>query len=197
MSFFDDLPGPPARPRHPQPVRPGWFGPPTDELPGIVPVGGILYNSPRMVVALKLLEVYSTGCLLDLVWCVRREDESDQEWRDVMEVSFSWPALPGIMIGVAFPDGRKAIAAHPTPSMFEGSEDVIGPVLTHQGGGGTGGSDEQVDGSARYWLWPLPVEGDAQLVARWDELGMPESSLVLPGEEFGDALGRVRNYWAE
>ncbi len=149
------------------------------------------------MVALKIVEVYSTGCLLDVTWSVRRADESDQDWRDIAEQSFSGPGLPGIMFGVSLADGRKAIAAHPTPSMVEDSEDVSGPVLSHLRGRGGSAGDEQVDGSAQFWLWPLPVEGDTRVVARWDELGVPESSLVLSGAGLADALGSVQNFWAD
>lgn len=197
MTFFDDLPEPPQRPRQPQPLRPGWSGPPSNELPGVVHVGEFVHNSPTTVIALKSVEVYSTGCLLELVWSVRRSDESDREWRDVMEESFSRPALPGAMVGVALPDGRKAIASYPNAEMFDGTDDVTGPVLTNIGGGGSSGNDETVQGSANYWLWPLPVEGDSKLVAKWEELGMPEGSLVVSGEKLSDALGKIRKYWSE
>ncbi|MCF3137943.1 MULTISPECIES: hypothetical protein [unclassified Paenarthrobacter] len=196
MSFFDDVPELPERPRQPQPIRPGWFGPPSDELPGILPIGAFVYQSAHVVVALKMAEVYSTGCLLDLKWSVRRVDESAQEWRDILEQSFSRPGLPGIKVGVSLADGSKAIASHPTPAMLEDTEDVSGPVLTHRGGGGGSAGDEQVEGSAQFWLWPLPVEGDIRIVAKWDELGVPESSVVLSGARLVDVLGTVQNYWA-
>jgi hypothetical protein len=70
-------------------------------------------------------------------------------------------------------------------------------VLTTLGGGGGSSNDEIVQSTAHYWLWPLPVEGDTQLVARWDALGMPESSLTLSGEQLSDALGKIRKYWTE
>ncbi|MGF6833393.1 hypothetical protein QF015_001562 [Paenarthrobacter sp. TE4293] len=202
MSFFDDLPGPAERPRQPQQLRPGWSGPPTDELPGVVPLGAFLYSSPRMVVALKLVEVYTTGCLLDLVWSIRRGNESGQEWREILEVSFNHPrssldTRTGLQLGVALSDGTKAAAAIHGPSSFENSNDVTGPVLTTLGGGGGSNNDEHTQFTGRYWLWPLPVEGDTQLVVRWDALGIPESSLVLYGEQLAEALGRVRNYWSE
>jgi|GEM_PF-6562898 len=91
MSFFDDLPEQPARPREPQPAQPGWLGPPSDELPGIARVGGFVHKDSRTVVVLKLVEVYSTGCLFDLVWSVRRGTESDQEWREMVEESYNRP----------------------------------------------------------------------------------------------------------
>ncbi|MEV7606524.1 hypothetical protein AB0N65_13890 [Paenarthrobacter sp. NPDC089322] len=201
MTFFDDLPEPPPRPRQPQPLRSGWSGPPSDELPGVVPIGEFIHNSPRMVMALKSVEVYSTGCVLDVVWIVRRGEETDREWRDVMDQGFNHPgsslsADVGLMVGVGYPDGRKAIASRPTPSMFE-DDDVTGPVLTMIGGGGGSGNDDMVQSSAHYWLWPLPLEGDTRLVAKWEGLGMDEASVVLSGEQVGEALGRVRRFWTD
>ncbi|MEV4951739.1 hypothetical protein [Paenarthrobacter nitroguajacolicus] len=202
MSFFDDLPEQPARPRQPQPVQPGWYGPPSDELPGIARVGGFVHKSARMVVVLKLVEVYSTGCLLDLVWSVRRGNESDQEWREIVEESYNHPrssldTRTGLELGVAFPDGRKAVAAIHGPSSFQEPDDVTGPVLTTLGGGGGSNNDGYVQFTGRYWLWPLPVEEDTTLVVRWQALGIPESSFVLPWEPLAEAQGRLLNYWNE
>ncbi|MEV7663058.1 hypothetical protein [Paenarthrobacter sp. NPDC089316] len=195
MSFFDDLPEPSPWQRQPQPTRPEWSGPPSEELPGIVPVGDFVLRGPHAVLALKLVEVFSTGCLLDLVWSVRRSAESGQEWRDVMERTFQRPGLPGIMMGAALPGGAKAFAAD--PSMVEGSEAVAGPVLVYRGGGGGSAGGEHVEGSAQFWLWPLPVEGDLQLVAKWDDFGLGEASLVVPGDALARARDDVRRYWSE
>ncbi len=62
MSFFDDLPAPPERPRQPKFAVPPWAGPPSDELPAVVPLGRFLQRTPRMAMAAKSAEVYSTGC---------------------------------------------------------------------------------------------------------------------------------------
>lgn len=201
MSFFDDFPEPPAQPRQPQPIRPGWFGPPSDELPGIAH-GGFVHKSARTVIVLKLVEVYSTGCVLDVVWSVLRGNESDQEWREIVEESYNHPrssldTRTGLQLGVAMADGRKAVAAVHGPSALEDTDDFTGPVLTTLGGGGGSNNAEFVQFTGRYWLWPLPVEGDTTLVAQWDALGIPESSLVLPGPDLAQALERVRKYWTE
>ena len=47
------------------------------------------------------------------------------------------------------------------------------------------------------WLWPLPLEGDTQLIAKWDAIGLPESSVVISAEQLGQALGKVRKYWSD
>ncbi|UKA48901.1 hypothetical protein LFT48_15840 [Arthrobacter sp. FW305-123] len=200
MSFFDDLPEPPAQPREPQPAQPGWFGPPSDELPGIARVGGFVHKSPQMVVVLKLVEVYSTGCLLDLVWSVQRGSESDQQWREVVEESYNHPrssldTRTGLEVGVAYADGRSAVAAIHGPSAFNDAH-VTGPVLTTLGGGGGSNNSEFVQFAGRYWLWPLPME-DTTLVVRWQALGIPESTLSLSWEQLAEALAGVRKYWDE
>ncbi|UXM90728.1 hypothetical protein [Paenarthrobacter sp. JL.01a] len=195
MSFFDDLPEAPAGLREPQLSRPAWSGPPSDELPGMVPSGGFVLRGPNAVVALKAVEVFSTGCILDLVWSVRRSEESDSGWLEVMERGFERPGLPGILIGVALPDGRKAFAGD--PSMVEGSLDIPGPFLVPREGGGSSADDEQAEGSAKYWLWPRPAEGDLQIVAKWDDAGLPEGSLIVPAEPLARAREEVRTYWSE
>ncbi|WP_426003791.1 hypothetical protein ACPFL9_15795 [Paenarthrobacter sp. NyZ202] len=198
MTFFDDLPEPPARPRQPQPIRPGWAGPPSDELPGVAHIGEFIHSSQRAVVALKSVEVYSTGCVLELMGVVRRGQETDREWRDVMEQVFQRPGASdgaGFLIGVAYPDGRRAVASQPMPPMFEDA-DIAGPVLVPIGGGGANGGDHSVEVKARYWLWPLPVDGDCQVVAKWDTVGVDESSVVLASEVLGSGLARIRKFWA-
>jgi len=199
MSFFDDVLGQPERPREPQPAQPGWFGPPSDELPGVARAGGFLYKGQQKVVALKLVEVYSTGCLLDLVWSVRRGSESDQEWREVVEEGYNHPrssldTRAGLELGIALADGRKAVAAIRGPSAFDDADAVTGPVLTTLGGGGGSNNSEFVQFTGRYWLWPLPSE-DVTMVARWQALGIPESSLVVPGALLAGAREGVQEYW--
>lgn len=116
MSFFDDLPAPPVRPRQPKLSVPPWAAPPSDELPAVVPLGLFLQRSQRMVMAVKGAEVYSTGCLLEVVWTIRRGAESDAEWGAVTERCFNRPSFRygtqgggggGFRLGVAYPDGGK------------------------------------------------------------------------------------------
>ena len=76
-------------------------------------------------------------------------------------------------------------------------DEVEGPVLSVLGGGGAGGNDEQVHGTARYWLWPLPLEAGTKVVVKWDGLRMPESSFNLPHERLIAAVGDVRKFWVE
>ncbi|MFK0002115.1 hypothetical protein [Paenarthrobacter sp. NPDC090522] len=203
MTFFEDLPVPPERPRHTQPIPPAWVGPPTDELPGVVPVSWFVHSSNRMALALKSVDVYSTGCVLDLVWTVRRGDQTAGEWREAMDKALTprgpfQQGLDGLLVGVGYPNGRKVFAGLVEPSLGGGMDgDVTGPVLTPLGGGGSGGNDEFLQGTSRYWLWPLPLDVGTVLVAKWDGLGMPESSVPLPVELFAEAARAARKFWVD
>ena len=130
MSFFEHLPEPPARTTPPQPIRPAWSGPPTDELPGTVDIGEFLHRGEHTVLAVKTLEVYSTGCLLTLVWSVRRGNESDGQWRELAEESFNRPLSgvgSGLELGVKLADDRRVAATFHDASA---REDPAGPVQT-------------------------------------------------------------------
>lgn len=77
--------------------------------------------------------------------------------------------------------------------MFDGSEPVTGPVLMASGEGGSGSEDELI-GSARLWVWPLLEDGDLRLVAQWKEAGMPEQSILLEGQKIAAAARDVQAY---
>lgn len=205
MSFFDDLPSPAERPRRTKPVPPAWAAPPSDELPAVVPVGRFLYRSATMMMAVKNVDVFSTGCQIDVVWSVRRgEDDTDIEWSRITDQCFNRSAFQfsggaghtgGLRFGVAYPDGSKATTAPPSPGLFDGTERVKGPLLIMTGGGGGSGNDDEVSSSTRFWLWPMPGNGDVRFVAQWNDLGMKETSIVISGDHLAKAAARVQKYW--
>lgn len=202
MTFFEDYPQRPEHPPHTPPTSPAWAGPPADELPGVVPVSAFVHSGERVALALKSVDVYSTGCVLDLVWTVRRAGRTEHEWRDVLDKALTprgpfQPGSDGLLVGVGFGDGRKAFAAATGPGPDDRADDVAGPVLIALGAGGAGGNDQIVEGTSRYWLWPLPIDGKPVLVAKWDGLGLPESSLSVPVESFPEAARSVRKFWVE
>lgn len=152
--------------------------------------------------AVKSAEVFSTGCVIHVIWTVHRTNETDREWASANERFFRHPAPgPGyvadpesaLLFGVAFPDGRKTTSTHIRQAMFDGSEPVTGPVLMASGEGGSGSEDELL-GSARLWVWPLPENGDLRLVAQWKEAGMPEQSVVLDGDKIAAGARDVQEY---
>jgi len=202
MTFFQDLPRPPERPRPPRHVMPEWLGPPSNELPGVIHIGKFLHRAPGFVMAVKCAEVYSNGCAVDVVWCVRRTSQSDREWAAGNARFFrQQPTGPGyaedpetaLLFGAEFPDGHKTTSTHIRPGMFDGSETVTGPVLVANGQGGSG-NDDELTGAARLWLWPLPAGGDLRLVVQWKEAGMDEQSIMLDGGQIAAAALLAQQY---
>lgn len=72
---------------------------------------------------------------------------------------------------------------------------MTGPVLLMAGGGGGSGDENQVFASNKFWLWPLPLDGDTKIVAQWDDLGMKEGTVIVTGEQLGTAAASVQKYW--
>lgn len=200
MNFFDGVPTPPQRPRMPRHVPPVWAAPPSDELPAVVSVGCFLQRTPRLVMAVKSAEVFTTGCVIELVWTVRRGSETDAEWAAVTEQCFNRPGFRrgaagdggGLRFGVGYPDGQKATVDGMRPW---GPEETApdGPVLMPAGGGGGAGSDEEASCSAKFWVWPLPSDGDLRVVAQWPDRGMGECSVPIGG--LSAAAGKIQKYW--
>lgn len=207
MTFFQGFPAPdfPTRPRTPKPVRPEWSGAHADELPAVVHLGQFLYRSPTRILAVRSAHVYSTGCLIDVSWLLRRGDETDQEWAMLHATFFGSRHVPigaskgtELLFGVQFPDGSKASTGS-IPSPYKPDDPTYRPdppVLYLQNQGGGGGGDD-LGGSGTLWLWPLPPARDLRLVAQWTDMGMPESSITLDGTRLRDAAPNAQKYWPE
>lgn len=125
---------------------------------------------------------------------------SDHEWGELgsrgfrMPLGGRWSSESGLLFGIEYADGRKAVIGHPRPAMFGTESAVTGPVLLQAGGGGGMGTDDEWVSSSRLWLWPLPERGDLRLVARWNDARMPETSIVLDGNRIVAALDGVQPF---
>lgn len=207
MSFFQDFPLPenPPRGRTVRFVPPPWAGPPRYELPVLVHIGQFLHHGPHRVLAVKSSQVFSTGCTFDVSWIIRRADESDEDWAILNSAFFrrGVGSRPGeesldalLLFGVQLPDGSRASAgARVGDAFMDPSKMPEAPFLTFQGVGGNG-SDDEMAGSGTLWLWPLPPEGELQLVAQWKEFGIEESSLALDGGGLRAAALGAQPFWS-
>jgi hypothetical protein len=207
MTFFRDFPVPqlPPRPRAPRPICPEWAGAPADELPAVIHVGQFLHRSPSRILAVRDAQVFSTGCILDVSWFIRRVNESDQEWA-VLNAAFFGPRQDprsaaigtALLFGVEFPDGSKAsTGATQMPARLDDpSVQPTPPVLYLQNLGG-GGGDDDLGASGTLWLWPLPPAGDLRLVAQWTDMGIGETAITLDGGQLREAAAAAQKYWPD
>ena len=208
MTFFQDysIPALPPSPRTPQFTPPPWTAPPRYELPAVVPVSRFVHKSPTFVMSVEAIKVYSTGCIMDMNWILRRTDQGDRKWAEINAV-FHRPAPQvrdgGIsadsilLLGVQFPDGTKASSSSLTMyGQRPMDQEPSGPVFEYRPKGGNGGEDD-MSANAALWLWPLPPAGDLRLVAQWTDMGLPESSIILDGRQLREAAAGVQKYWPE
>lgn len=200
MTFFEGLPASPEHRSRPAPARPVWAGPPANELPVVIHLGQFLHRGPSLVMGVRSLEVYSTGCCIEIAWVLRRDGMSEHEWGELgskgfrMPMGARWSSESGLLFGIEYADGRKAVIGHPRPAMVGTEPAVTEPVLLQAGGGGGMGTGDEWVSSSRLWLWPLPEQGDLRLVARWNDAGMPETSIVLDGSRIVAALDGVQPF---
>lgn len=209
VTFFQDLPVPeePRRGRTTRYVPPAWAGAPAHELPAVVHIGEFLHRTPTFVMAVELAKVYSTGCSFDLTWTLRRAEEDDKAWAELNGAFFGHShsresierrPFAALLFGVQLADGTKARADSTLHGRYPPgtAEQPDPPVLILRGNGGEGGDDE-MSGKASLWLWPLPPAGDLRLVAQWSELGMPEASITINGDQLRGAAAGAQQYWSE
>lgn len=207
MTFFQDFPTPEPLPRGKtvRYVPPPWAGAPQYELPVAVHVGQFLHLSPTLSMAVKSVQVFSTGCSFDVSWIFRRGDEGDEKWAELNAVFFrGGPSMSAghvsldstLLFGVEMPDGARASTGAQRLQGLHGNpgQQPEAPVLEFRGTGGNGGDDEMAGGGT-LWLWPLPPPGALRLVAQWKDLGMEETSIVLDGGQLRDAAVAVQEFW--
>lgn len=142
--------------------------------------------------------------MIEVAWSVLRADESDSDWNRITDQCFNrglyrfiseGDSGGALQFGVDLSDGQKTTPAQLNSEMFEGTETMAGPILMMAGGGGGAEDDEQVFSSKKFWLWPLSLNGETRIVAKWDDLGMNEGSVVVTGEQLGAAAANVHKYW--
>lgn len=206
VTFFQDFPIPPSGPKPPSPrfIPPPWAAPPAYELPAVVHIGKFLHRGPAMVMALRSVEVFSTGCYFNLSWVFRRGEETEEDWAEKHSLFFqpgmgfrrgtdqSW-----LMFGVELSDGSKASTGNRPPHGFMGTNEEPDPPTLALNNGGGSGADDELAGTGTLWLWPLPPAGDFRLVAQWTDFGMEETSIELDGGLLRTAAEGVQPFWPE
>lgn len=199
MSFVErfGLPEPIEVPeRHPEPVRPAWFGPSAQELGVAVNLGAIVGRSGQGVVALSHAVVHSTGLRLRVVAQVRGVDRPTVQ-RIMRE---DYPFEPGgeptetfLRLGLELPDGTRVSNLGGRRPRF--GEDPDGPVFFEHGGGGSSGGEDSVHAWPSYWLWPLPEPGPLRVSCEWPVVSIPLSTVEIDGAPLVAAAERVVSLW--
>jgi hypothetical protein len=174
------------------------MGPPDDTRPGVVALELTVARSDRAAVLVESASAYPTGVELAL----------EIRWRDadfdVFHSGIRWYTEGGelpdelVRFGVQLPDGSKATtlgtgASAPVAVAADAQAALAqptGPRLVQRGGAGSSRGWSQA-----LWLWPLPPEGQIELVCEWPALGIALTRTPLETAPILDAARRSEQLW--
>ncbi|RIX29955.1 hypothetical protein D1781_00270 [Amnibacterium setariae] len=166
-----------------------------------IPTSFVLARSDAAAVAVQAIRAYSTGCLFEIAWTIRRTDETASQWQQMHEIAFRHaPAgrddSDSLLLGVALSDGTTAR----TNDRFDWREPGPGPRLVNSGGsGGSGGSGstERIHGTAQRWLHPLPPAPTMDLICAWPRFGIDDSRRTIDTTSVLEAAANAHWLWPE
>lgn len=153
-----------------------------------LPLAEVVAIGDDVAVVVSGLEVYSSGFTMT-VRGVRHPEAPghDDDLHADMAGAPGSSSARRLRVGLRYADGRVAVGDGP-PEQIDGGPSA---VLHALGGSGTSDGMEQ-----RYWAWPVPEDGDVDLVVAWPARGIAETVLTVPGAALRDAAGDVRPVWS-
>lgn len=196
MSFFESPAAPEGAVARAVIVSPpAWAGPPSNVLPGVVPVEVIIARTDQTVVAVSGMRAYPTGLGFTLSLRLRHISPREQ-WRFSALFGYGLPEgepLPDEMLrfGVQLADGGKATNLDSPHPRDDGEPD--GPVLVEQGASGYGTSTWDTE----EWLWPLPPPGPLAFVCEWPGRGIAVSRAEIDAGLILQAAERAVRLWPD
>lgn len=151
-------------------------------LPAIVPVSRFLIRTQHLVIAVSHLEVYESGCMLQMRISGRAGGDGPQ--------IHSLDAFERLVFAARF--GRDITAVLAGRYHVARNE---GPLQLSDAGSETGESGSRGDSIRSLWLEPLPppVQGTLSITA--PDLGPELAPCPLDGQAIVSAAEESRPYW--
>lgn len=159
------------------------YQPPENAVAGSLPGVHVLARTDDVALVLQTVRCYAEGLALE-VRIALRTSRASRGMRDE-----TWEAMQQMWVGVELADGTRLVSG-PLGYGVDDPSDPSAYTLQSSGGGGGGRTFAQV-----YWLTPAPSEGDVLVVVALPGLGLPEASLVLPGEALAAARAEAVELW--
>jgi hypothetical protein len=170
-------------------AEPVGFGPPEDQLPGVVPVEVVLAQSPEVAVLLTGMRAFPDGIAMVLGVRLRRRARGagTELFDDVFDHRDSdEPPDP------AWQQGRLRWGF-----VLDGGAEVdnLGATADRMQlhGGGGGGHEQSCDRD--FWLSALPPSGPLEVFCAWPRMGLPRMTQSLDVEPIVQAAARSRPLW--
>ncbi|MBF8190278.1 hypothetical protein ITP53_32085 [Nonomuraea sp. K274] len=159
--------------------------PPISRMGAIVAVERVLARTPALAVLLPMIQVYDTGCLLNI---------------DIVARNATAPPGLALRLDSAF-SGEESTSPHVTlryPNGVEIASDEDGhaaPPSLSWFPGGVRGDAEFTLYQMPLWLFPLPPPGVVLLTLNWPWAGIGPEAVRLDGAAITEAAARSTRCW--
>jgi hypothetical protein len=173
-------------------------------LPGVLPVGQFIGRSEQAAVAARRILVLPDGFEIDIIAWVRKPPKRghylygpfDREivlaangpeeiWDQNGRLSDQL-----VRFGVQFADGGRVTNLDQEPDWPDATDPAHG-MTAHAGSASAGDAEQD------FWIWPVPADGDLELVCEWPAYGIAESRLRIDGDSLRAAAGRAQPVWPD
>ena len=185
----------------PEPERvlqpePDWVGPRRGVRPGLSIQRVLLCRIDDVLLQVSRFDVYRSGVEFDLELFLRSgyEEVFGLPW-DIHHhrgVGRGERGVPDdfLRFGVQLADGQAwSNLTAGVGSLFDERPDSL--VVLPRSGGGDGGHWQ-----SRYWLWPLPADGDIVFYAEWPSQNIAEISATVDGDELRQRAAEAEILWS-
>lgn len=175
-----------------RPAEPEWQRVPTEFVPQLLPLSVLLERRARVALTLTEVEVYPTGFQFS-VSAIRHPEPSDDDHDEHADFGTFMNHHRGadrFRLGLDFGGGVQATNDWPGGGGSRGQ--APDAVLRSLGGGGSGDAME-----ARFWAWPIPADGDIDVVYAWPICGLDEARFTISGDELRRAAAACEAIWPD
>ncbi|MFG1708937.1 hypothetical protein ACFLIM_37645 [Nonomuraea sp. M3C6] len=161
--------------------------PPISTLGAIVTVERVLARTPVLAVLLPMIQVYDTGCLLNMD-VVARNAAAPSSLALQLDSAFSGEESTSLHITLRYPDGREVASdadhhcAPPSLSWFPGGVRGDATFTLYQ---------------MPLWLFPLPPPEVLLLTVEWPWAGIEPTAVELDGAAITGAAARSARCWPQ
>ncbi|MDQ8046241.1 MAG: hypothetical protein AAGC46_14870 [Solirubrobacteraceae bacterium] len=185
--FFDDADETAVGAHRPY-VEPEWQRIPHEVLPTQLPLNGLLAHGRDIALVLTTVTVYPTGLVFSVRAVRHPEAEGfDHDLSGAMHAFSNPTSADRFRLGIEYADGRRATNDFPGGASGPHPPET---VLRDLGGGGS------ADGAgATYWAWPIPADGDLEIVYAWPGRDVPEGRYTLDGATLRAAAAAATPVW--
>lgn len=188
----------PEEPREPYRRESLVHGPGADEIGHPVDASLVLARTQTLAIAVRGIRAFSSGCVIEIGFILRRDDETAEQWQQVTDTAFGGrfgrrAGKDAFLFGVELSDGTTARTTDP----LQRDQPDDAPRLTSTGGRSGSSGTERLHGSIDLWLRPVPPTPAMDIVCAWPSLGVDETRHTIDTTAIRRAAADAHWFWPE